>query len=120
MFHFVLSILITFLPHFLYGQSGNDTIIPKKYIDSLKKEIADLKDRNNSLYWRNRLKSDVIKTDTVFIRPDSAEITYYVKSYLDESLIPLMTKSVSNYTKNKVTDYIERYYDYKQCKFRAC
>jgi len=107
---FVLSISIFFFTQFLHGQTSNDTIISKKYIDSLKRKLADEKDRNNFLYWHYRLKSDVIKVDTVFIRSDSADITHYVKSYLDENLIPLMTKSVSNYTKNEVTDYIERYY----------
>ena len=112
--HFALLILFTLLTQFLFGQTVNDTIVSKTYIDSLKKEIAELRDKNNGLYWRNRLKSDIVKIDTVFIRPDSVDIIHYVKSYIDESLIVLMIKSVSNFSKGKVTDYIEHFYDYKK------
>jgi len=72
----VLTISFLFLTLFSKGQHKNDTTVTIKYVDSLKSEIADLKRRNNFLYWSYQEKANVHKIDTVFIRPDSSIITF--------------------------------------------
>ena len=61
------------------GQFKSDTTVTIKYIDSLKRQLADLKERNNFLYWGYREKVYVSKIDTVFIRLDSSIITFSLK-----------------------------------------
>lgn len=91
------------------GQFKNDTTITIKYIDSLKKELANLKERNNFLYWSYREKVDVSKIDTVFIRLDSSIITFTLK---DES--PLK-RQFNIFDKNKnLVRYTIYYYNNKQ------
>ena len=63
----------------LSGQNIQDTVVPIKYIDSLKIELANLKDRNNFLFWNYQEKVNVSKIDTVFIRADSSIITFSLK-----------------------------------------
>ncbi|RZJ99902.1 MAG: hypothetical protein EOO46_21610 [Flavobacterium sp.] len=77
-----LSVLIiTFLFATLnaIAQHKGDTSVPIWYIDSLKREIADLKRTNNFLYWGYQEKTSVDKIDTVFIRSDSSIITFSLK-----------------------------------------
>jgi len=75
----ILTISFLFLTLFSSGQQRNDTTVTIKYIDSLKREIADLKGRNNFLYWSFQEKAYVHKIDTVFIRVDSSIITFSLK-----------------------------------------
>ena len=75
----VLIISFSFMTLFSIGQQKNDTIVTINYIDSLKREIADLKRRNNFLYWGFQEKTYVHKIDTVFIRADSSIITFSLK-----------------------------------------
>ena len=76
---FVLTISFLFLTLFSSGQHKNDTIVTIKYIDSLKRELSDLKRRNNFLYWGLQEKANVHKIDTVFVRTDSSIITFSLK-----------------------------------------
>ena len=75
----VLTISFLFLTLFSCGQQRNDTTVTIKYIDSLKRELADLKGRNNFLYWSFQEKTYVHKIDTVIIRADSSIITSSLK-----------------------------------------
>jgi hypothetical protein len=75
----VLTISFLFLTLFSSGQQRNDTTVTIKYIDSLKRELADLKRRNNFLFWGFQEKAYVGKIDTVFIRADSSIITFSLK-----------------------------------------
>ena len=74
---FTISILIVSLS--LTDRLRKTGLYQLGYIDSLKCELANLKGRNNSMYWRFQEKANVTKIDTVFILPDSPIITYSLK-----------------------------------------
>ena len=75
----LLTILFLLLTLFSKGQHKNDTTVTIKYVDSLKRVIADLKRRKNFLYWSYQEKTNVHKIDTVFLRADSSIITFLLQ-----------------------------------------
>ena len=104
----LLTILLLFLTLFSRGQHKNDTTITIKYIDSLKRELTDLKRRNNFLYWGLQEKANVYKIDTVFIRADSSILTFWLK---DEK--PLKRQFNILGKGNDLVKYTIHYYDNK-------
>ena len=105
----VLTILFIFLTFFSYGQVKKDTTVTVKYIDSLKREIADLKQKNNSLYWGYQEKANVFKADTVFIRSDSSIITF---SFNDGKILKRQFNILDKH--NNIVQYTIHFYDSKQ------
>ena len=91
------------------GQAKNDTTVTTKYIDSLKREIADLKRRNNFLYWGYQEKAYVSKVDTSFIRSDSSVITFSLK---DGNILKRQFSILDK--NNDIVKYTVHYYDNKQ------
>lgn len=113
----IVTMVLLFLTFSSNGQYKSDTTVRRSYIDSLKRELADLKQTNNFLYWSYQEKIDVVKIDTVFIRPDSSVI-----SYLRNDEMPLKrqfnildrNKNIVQYTihyyeKNGLVRYIEHW-----------
>jgi len=105
----VLTISFLLLTLFSRGQHQNDTTVTIWYIDSLKRELADLKRRNNSLYWGYQEKVNVQKIDTVFIRTDSSIITF---SFKDGR--PLKRQFNILDKDNDLVQYTIHYYDNKE------
>lgn len=105
----VLTISFYFVTFFSYGQVNNDTTVTIKYIDSLKRTIANLKERNNFLYWHYQEKANVYKVDTVFIRSDSSIITFTLK---DGKLLKRQYNILDK--QNDIIQYTIHYYDNKQ------
>lgn len=105
----VLTISFLFLAIFSSGQRKNDTTVTIKYVDSLKREIANLKGRNNFLYWGFQEKTYVHKIDTVFIRSDSSIITLSLKDGK-----PLKRQFNVLDKDNDIVQYTIHYYDSKQ------
>ena len=91
------------------GQVKNDTTVTIKFIDSLKRQIADLKERNNFLYWGYQEKGYVSKVDTLLIRSDSSVITFSLK---DGSILKRQFNVLD--TSNDIIQYTVHYYDNKQ------
>lgn len=104
----VLTISLLFVTLCSSGQHKSDTTVTKNYIDSLKRELADLKQRNNFLFWSYQEKTNVVKIDTVFIRPDSSVITFLLK---DE--IPLKRQFNILGRDKAIVQYTIHYYDKK-------
>jgi hypothetical protein len=104
---FTISLLIVTLS--LNGQTAKDTIVSISYIDSLKREVANLKERNNSMFWRFQEKANVTKIDTMFIRPDSSIITYSLKEGK-----PLKKQFNIHDKKGDIARYSNHYYNNKQ------
>lgn len=106
---YISTISFLLISKFLIGQSSNDTLVPVKLVDSLKREISKLKQTNNFLYWGYHEKVDVSKIDTVFLRSDSAIITYFLSNG------GIFKKQFSLYDEeNHITQYSIHYYDNKQ------
>ena len=76
---FVLTISFLYVTLYSSGQYNTDTTVTKKYIDSLRRELSDLKEKNNFLYWAYQEKKNVLRIDTVFIRADSSIITFSLR-----------------------------------------
>lgn len=104
----VLIILLLLLALFSSGQNKDDTTVTIKYIDSLKREIASLKSRNNFLYWSYQEKVNVAKIDTVFIRADSSIINFSLKDGR-----PLKRQFNILGKDNNLVQYTIHYYDNK-------
>lgn len=92
-----------------YGQVNSDTTVKINYIDSLKRTIADLKKRNNSLYWHYQEKANVSKIDTVVIRSDSSIINFTLK---DGKLLKRQFNILDIH--NDIVQYTIHFYDSKQ------
>jgi len=105
----VLTISLLFVTLYSSGQNKKDTTLSKKYIDSLKRELADLRQRNNFLYWGFQEKANVSKVDTVFIRSDSSIITYSLK---DGNPLKRQFNVLDN--GNGIVQYTIHYYDSKK------
>lgn len=106
---FILTISLLFGALYASGQHISDTTVTKKYIDSLKRELAELKERNSFLYWAYQEKTNVSSIDTVFIRPDSSIITYSLKDGK-----PLKRQFNIIDKNNDLVRYTIYYYDSKQ------
>lgn len=105
----VLTISFFFVTFYSFGQFNIDTTVTIKYIDSLKKTIADLKERNNFLYWHYQEKANVSKVDTIFIRSDSSIITFTLK---DGNLLKRQFNILDK--DNDIVQYTIYYYNNKK------
>ena len=105
----ILTISFFFVTLFSNGQIKGDTTVTIKYIDSLKREIADLKQKNNFLFWGYQEKANVFKVDTVFIRSDSSIITF---SFKDGKILKRQFNILDKH--NDIVQYTVHYYDSKQ------
>ncbi len=105
----ILTISFSFVALFSDGQVKSDTTVTIKYVDSLKREIADLKQRSNFLFWSYQEKANVSKVDTVLIRPDSSIITFYSK---DGNILKRQFNVLDK--DNDIVQYTIYYYNNKQ------
>lgn len=124
---FLLTISFLSPTLFCSGQHRNDTTVAMKYVDSLRREIADLKGRNNFLYWGFQEKAYVHKIDTVFIGSDSSIITFSLKdgkplkrqfNVLDKDH-DIVQYTIHNYDNKLQVKYIEKWYTLKDEHFGA-
>jgi hypothetical protein len=94
---------------YLSGQQKLDTTVTKNSIDSLKRELADLKQKNNFLFWSYQEKTNVSKIDTASIRSDSSIITFSLK---DGN--PLKRQFNTLDKSNNIVQYTIHYFNSKQ------
>jgi hypothetical protein len=105
----VLTISFLIVTLSLSGQIPNDTIVSIKYIDSLKRELASLKEKNNFLYWHYQEKVSVTKIDTLFICADSSIVTFLLQDGM-----PLKRQFNILDKDSSIVQYSIHYYNNKQ------
>jgi len=123
----VLTISFLILTLTLCGQTTKDTVVSIKYIDSLKREIANLKEKNNFLFWHYQEKANIAKIDTLYTRADSSIFTFFLQdgkplkrqfNVLDKDNT-IVQYSIHYYNNKGHLKYIENWQNLKDDNFGA-